>query len=117
MEIDFCCCFLLIPSSYICNTEKVKEYINSIGWYISIIDRYRTNVIESSINENIEMGAVSRPRLARQGENDRFQVVSKPSQRLIRTKSLPDFKYGSKLEHRKRSLKVYSETMFDLSIY
>ena len=117
LVLDTGCCFILIPASYVCNTEKVKEYINSIGWYISLIDKSRSNAIQPSLHQNIEMGAISKPRLKSKDEFKLFPAVPNHSKELYRTKSQPQFKLGAKLEQRKRSLSLYSETVFDLSIY
>ena len=117
LVLDTGCCFILIPASYICNTEKVKGYLNTIGWYISLIDKSSSNAIQPSLHQNIEMRAVPRPRLENQGEVRFFQAVPNHSKKLLRTKSQPLFKLGPKVEHRKRSLNLYSETIFDLSIY
>ena len=55
LVMDTFCCYILIPASYICNTEKVKEYINSIGWYMPFIDQFRSRFFKPIQNENMEM--------------------------------------------------------------
>ena len=47
--------FVIIPLTYISNTETVKEYFKSIGWYISFIDRMRSNKVSPQQNDNIAM--------------------------------------------------------------
>ena len=54
-EVGNLCAFVIIPLTYISNTEIVKEHVKSIGWYISFIDRMRSNKVSPQQNENIAM--------------------------------------------------------------
>ena len=115
--LDTFCCFILIPASYICNTEKVKEYISSIGWYMSLIDQLRSCIFKPITNENMEMGIVTRQTIENHDIKNRKPQFSQREMKLMRTKSQPTIKNNKNNEIRKRSLNIYSETLFDLSVY
>ena len=117
LVMDTFCCYILIPASYICNTEKVKEYINSIGWYMSFIDQFRSRFFKPIQNENMEMRIMPGQTIENHHMKDRKPDFSQHEIKLIRTKSQPTIKSNVNHELRKRSLNVYSETLFDLSVY
>lgn len=54
-EVANFCAFVIIPITYISNTEITKEYLRSIGWYISFIDRLRPNKVNPQQVDGIEM--------------------------------------------------------------
>ena len=56
MWSDIICCFVLIPSSYIFNTDGFKSYLLVSQWYTSFIDRFRPNRVHPVQNEGIEIG-------------------------------------------------------------
>ena len=117
LVLDTFCCFILIPASYICNTEKVKEYINSIGWYTSFIDQFRSRIFKPIQNENIEMRIVTGQTIENQDMKNRKPPFSQHQMKLMRTKSQPTIKHNKNNEMRKRSLNIYSETLFDFFVY
>ena len=57
-EVGNFCGFVIIPVTYIFNTETTKEYLKSIGWYISCIDRLRPNKINPQQNNDMEMNVL-----------------------------------------------------------
>ena len=70
MWFDTILCFVLIPSSYLANTEVSKAYFLASAWYTSFIDKFRSNKVNPAINEKIGMGII---------RNDAPQVVILPS--------------------------------------
>ena len=48
-------CFVIIPASYIFNTEVVKSYLLSSRRYMTFIDIFRPNKIHPIANERIQM--------------------------------------------------------------
>ena len=117
LVMDTVCCYILIPASYICNTEKVKEYINSIGAYVYFIDQLRARIFKPIQNENMKMRIVTGNAIMNHHVNDRKPEFSQHEMKLMRTKSLPTINSNINNELRKRSLDIYSETLFDLSVY
>ena len=59
MYLDAICCFVLIPSSYIVNTNDFKSYLLASQCYVSFIDRFRSNRVNPVKNEKIQMGVMS----------------------------------------------------------
>ena len=53
---DIICCFVIIPSSYIVNTDAFKSYLLASQWYTSFIDRFRTNRVHPVENEGVQIG-------------------------------------------------------------
>ena len=53
MWLDTIVCFVLIPSTYIANTEVSKAYFLASAWYTSFIDRFRSNNANPDLNERI----------------------------------------------------------------
>ena len=53
--IDTILCFVVVPASYIANTEVAKAYFLASGWYMLLIDRFRSNKINPVSLEEIEM--------------------------------------------------------------
>ena len=49
---------VLIPAMYVCNTDNVKDYLKTIGWYNSFIDRFRSTKVSPIQNENIVMNVI-----------------------------------------------------------
>ena len=49
---------MIIPVTYIFNTEATKEYLKSIGCYISCIDRLQPNRINPQQDDDIEMNVL-----------------------------------------------------------
>ena len=46
---------VLIPSMYVCNTDNIKDYLKTVGWYNTFIDRFRSNKVCPIQNESIVM--------------------------------------------------------------
>ena len=89
LVMDTSCCFILVPASYVLSTEKFKRYLNSVVWYMTFIDKFRSNAGEPSPNEEMERGAL--PRLAHKSGDDyksNFAVSNRASKHL-KTKSVP----------------------------
>ena len=118
LVMDTFSCFILIPASYICNTEKVKEYINSIGWYMTLIDKFRSNAVNPIQDQNIEMAVLPNHGIVHHNEIRNIPPVPKhAAKKLLRTKTQASVRKTTKREERRRSLNIYSETFFDLSVY
>ena len=49
---------VLIPAMYVCNTDKVKDYLKTIGWYNTFIDRFRSSKVGPIQKDNIMMNAI-----------------------------------------------------------
>ena len=49
---------VLIPSMYVLNTDKVKDYLNGIEWYGALIDRFRSRKVAPNPNQFIEMNVL-----------------------------------------------------------
>ena len=111
-------CFILIPASYICSTEKVKEYINSIGWYMTFIDKFRSNTVNPIQDQNIQMDGLPKEIIVHHDDNRNIPSMPKhAAKKLLRTKTQALLRNDNKREERRRSLNIYSETLFDLSVY
>ena len=118
LVMDTFSCFILIPASYICNTEKVKEYINSIEWYMTLIDKFRSNAVNPIQDQNIEIDVLPNQGRVHHDEPRTIPPVSKhAAKKLLRTKTQASVRKTTKQEKRRRSLNIYSETFFDLSVY
>ena len=53
--LDCILCFIVIPSTYVANTDAAKKYFLSSGVCISILDAFRFNQPNQAGNEVIEM--------------------------------------------------------------
>ena len=84
---------------------------------MSFIDTLRINAVNPIPNQNIEMGVIQGNGRISKTLHQPTWVVSDNSKKLLRTKSHPQMKIYTPKEHRKRSLNMYSETFFDLSLY
>ena len=49
---------VLIPSMYVLNTDKVKEYLNGIKWYGALIERFRSRKVAPIPNQLVEMNVL-----------------------------------------------------------
>ena len=81
------------------------------------IDQLQARFFKQIQNENMEMRIVTGNAIINHHANDRKPEFSKYEMKLMRTKSLPTIKSNINNELRKRSLDIYSETLFDLSVY
>ena len=84
---------------------------------MSFIDTLRANANNPIPHQNIEMGVIQGNGRISKARHQPTWAVSDNSKKLLRTKSHPQLKHNTPNEHRKRSLNMYSETFFDLSIY
>ena len=49
---------VLIPSMYVLNTDKVKDYLNGLEWYGALIERFRSNKVAPKPNQFVEMNVL-----------------------------------------------------------
>ena len=49
---------VLIPSMYVINTDKVKDYLNGIKWYGALIERFRSRKVAPNPNQFVEMNVL-----------------------------------------------------------
>ena len=49
---------VLIPSMYVLNTDKVKDYLNGIEWYGALIERFRSRKVAPNPNQFVEMNVL-----------------------------------------------------------
>ena len=57
-EVANFCAFVIIPVTYIFNTEATKEYLKSIGCYTSCIDGLQPNRVNPQQDDDIEMNVL-----------------------------------------------------------
>ena len=81
------------------------------------IDQLRARIFKPIQKENMKMRIVTGNAIINHHANDRKPEFSQHEMKLMRTKSLPTIKSNINNELRKRSLDMYSETLFDLSVY
>ena len=84
---------------------------------MSFIDQLRARFFKPIQNENMEIRIVRRQTIENHHAKDRKPEFSQHEMKLMRTKSQPTIKSNINNELRKRSLNIYSETLFDLSVY
>ena len=65
--IDGIMCFIIIPASYISNTEVVKSNLPSSRWYMTFVNIFRSNKIHPVAIERIQMNHLP---------NEEFQDMS-----------------------------------------
>ena len=56
--LDLCLTFIIIPSSYILNTEATKAFVVAEGWCQAFKGFFQSNGVDPVPNENIEMEVV-----------------------------------------------------------
>ena len=49
---------VLIPSMYVFNTDKVKDYLHGIEWYGAFIERFRSRKVAPNLNQNVKMNVL-----------------------------------------------------------
>ena len=84
---------------------------------MSFIDQFRSRFFKPIQNENMEMRIMPGQTIENHHMKERKPEFSQHEMKLMRTKSQPTIKSNIKNELRKRSLNIYSETIFDLSVY
>ena len=96
---------VLIPAMYVCNTENVKDYLKTIGWYNSIIDRCRSNKVSPMQNENIEMNAIPNNNVPARTQQNTANSSMKPKfKKLSKTHSDSQILHNVKEKCRKMSI-------------
>ena len=79
---------VLIPAMYVCNTDNVKDYLKTIGWYNSFIDRFRSTKVSPTQNENIEMNVIPNNNASTSCTENTTNSIMKPNfKKLPKTKS------------------------------
>ena len=85
---------------------------------MTFIDKYRSNTVNPIQDQNIQKGVLPEEILVHHDRNRKIPSVPKhATKKLLRTKTQALLKNNNKREERRRSLNVYSETFFDLSVY
>ena len=70
---------VLIPSMYVCNTDNIKDYLKTVGWYNTLIDRFRSNKIIPIKNEGMVMNEMP-------NNNTPFKSTEKTTNSSMKTK-------------------------------
>ena len=79
---------VLIPAMYVCNTDNVKDYLKTIGWYNSFIDRFRSTKVSPIQNENIVMNVIQNNNASTSSTENATNSIMKPNfKKLPKTKS------------------------------
>ena len=84
---------------------------------MSFIDQSRSRFFKPIQNENMEMRIIPGQMIENHNVKKRKPEFSQHEMKLMRTKSQPTIKSNINNNLRKRSLNIYSETLFDLSVY
>ena len=96
---------VLIPAMYVCNTDNVKDYLKTIGWYNSIIDRFRSNKVSPMQNENIVMNAIPNNNVPARTQQNTANSSMKPKfKKLSKTHSDSQILHNVKEKCRKMSI-------------
>ena len=96
---------ILIPSLYICNTEKVKDYLKTIVWYNNLMDKFRSNKVYPAQAENIELDRISNNGLDDRPKKREVTFTTEVnSNRLSKSNSESQIIYKVKEKQRKKSI-------------
>ena len=96
---------ILIPSLYVCNTEKVKDYLKTIDWYNTLLDKLRSNKIQPSQAQNIKMHCISNDSVQNcSNKTDKISSVQGNLNRLSKSNSESNISCRIKDEKRKNSI-------------
>ena len=96
---------VLIPAMYVCNTENVKDYLKTIGWYNTFIDRFRSNKVRPIQNENIMMKAVPNNNASTiRNESATKSNMKLKSKKVLKTNSDSQILHKVKKKCRKKSI-------------
>ena len=79
---------VLIPAMYVCNTDNVKDYLKTIGWYNAFIDRFRSTKVSPIQNENIVMNVIQNNNASTSSTENATNSIIKPNfKKLSKTNS------------------------------
>ena len=96
---------ILIPSLYICNTEKVKDYLKTIGWYNNLIEKLRPLKIHPVQTNDINLHSIPTNRLNQCSNKAEITSMTQVnSYRLLKSNSESQILYKVKNVTRKKSL-------------
>ena len=84
---------------------------------MSLIDQFRSRIFKPIQNENMEVRVMPGKTIENHHVKNRKAEFPEHEMKLMRTKSQPTIKSNINNNLRKRSLNIYSETLFDLSVY
>ena len=94
---------VLIPSMYVCNTDNIKDYLKTVGWYNTFIDRFRSNKVSPIQNESMEMN--ERPKNitpTNSSETTTNSSIKMKVKKLSKTNSDSQILHNSKEKRRKK---------------
>ena len=96
---------VLIPSMYVCNTDNIKDYLKTVGWYNSFIDRFRSYKVGPIQNEGMVMNEMpNNNALFQSTENTTNSSMKMKVQKLSKTNSDSQILHNSKAKCRKKSV-------------
>ena len=98
---------VLIPSMYVLNTDKVKDYLNGIEWYGALIERFRSRKVAPNPNQFVEMNVLPNVPTTSKSEdfvNETSFTAKNNSRKLLKTGSDIQISKNVKVTCRKMSI-------------
>ena len=98
---------VLIPSMYVLNTDKVKDYLNGIEWYGALIERFRSRKVAPNPNQFVEMNVLPNVPTTSKSKDIVDETSSTPkhiSRNLLKADSDTEILKNAKVNCRKMSI-------------
>ena len=95
---------VLIPSMYVLNTEKVKDYLNGIEWYGALIERFRSRKVAPNSNRFVEMNVLPNVQGSKDIVDETSFTAKHISRKLLKADSDTQILKNVKVNCRKMSI-------------